>query len=284
MATTDSESSQNQDIPKDEDKESEAVASDSSDSKPAESESAPDEPKGSCCGASAETAADSKQSEDKQADSKRQNSESASSEQSDSKPVADKPEDAKPEPPINLSESQQLHQHHVSKILDEVLEEPAENGQSRHLKHPMILDIVLAISLLVAMAGFTIGLFKMYLTHSAEQSITQHKYEAAIAILKGAPLPGFFSVDGSDPTELLNQALYLDALDKMENQNDIDGALNQLQQITPGSRFFTLAQEIINNNYEPSTTMLKMGVEHSEKNPTAETKPFNPELPKDASP
>lgn len=275
MATTDSESSQNQDIPKDEGKESEVVASGSSDSKPAEPASAPDEVKGSCCGGTAESAADSKQ----------QDGPSASSKQSDSKSAANPAEDAKPEsPPINLSESQQLHQHHVSKILDEVLDEPAESGHSSRLKHPMILDIVLAISLLVAMAGFTIGLFKMYLTHSAEQSITQHKYEAAIAILKGAPLPGFFSVDGSDPTELLNQALYLDALDKMENQNDIDGALNQLQQITPGSRFFTLAQEIINNNYEPSPTMLKMGVEHSEKNPTAETKPFNPELPKDASP
>jgi hypothetical protein len=255
MATTDSESSQNQESPKDEVKDSDAVGAGSSDSKPKESEPAAVESTGSGLSGAPEAAAESKQ------------------------------EETKPEPPpINLSESQQLHQHHVSKILDEVLEEPMESGSSGRLKHPMILDIVLAVSLLVAMAGFTIGLFKMYLTHSAEQSITQHKYEAAIAILKGAPLPGFFSVDGSDPTELLNQALYLDALDKMENQNDIDGALNQLQQITAGSRFFALAQEIIHNNYEPSSTMLKMGVEHSEKNPTAETKPFNPELPKDASP
>ncbi len=182
-------------------------------------------------------------------------------------------------PPVDL------HQHHISKILDEVLEEPAEAPTPGRIKHPMLLDIVLAISLLVAMGGFTIGLFKMYLTHSAEQSITQHNFKAAIAILKGAPLPGLFAIPGSDPDELLNQALYLDAMDKIENENDLNGGLNELQQIKPGSRYFSLAQEIINENYTPSPTMLKMGVEQTEKNPPKEEKqPFNPEYPKDATP
>ena len=112
----------------------------------------------------------------------------------------------------------------------------------------MVLDIVLAIGLLVAMGGFTVGLFKMYLTHSAQQSIFQHNYKAAIAILKGAPVPGLFAIPGSDPEELLNQALYLDAMDKLEVDNDVEGALTELKQIKSGSRYYSLAQEIIDEN------------------------------------
>lgn len=191
--------------------------------------------------------------------------------------VSDKPGTEGTSPP-------ELHAHHVSKILDEVLEEPVPAAGPRRFKHPMILDLILAMSLLIAMGGFTIGLFKMYLTHSAEQSITQQNYKAAIAILKGAPLPGFFTIPGSDPEELLAQALYLDAMDKLEN-DDVDGALKELQQIKAGSRYFELAQELILENYEPSPTLLQGGAEHVETNPEPlpEKKPILPELPPDGS-
>lgn len=179
-----------------------------------------------------------------------------------------------------LTDTQTLHQHHISKILDEVLEVPEEPVSK--LKHPMVLDLIVAVCLLFAMAGFVIGLFKMYITHSAQQNIMQHKYEAAIHIIRGAPLPGFIAIPGggpdSDPQELLNQALYLDGMEKLDNKTDVGGALNELQQIQPGSRFFALAQEAINENFEPSPTLLKMEVEQTEKNPPKEEKkPFNPE-------
>ncbi|HEY9868840.1 MAG TPA: hypothetical protein V6D08_06720 [Candidatus Obscuribacterales bacterium] len=179
----------------------------------------------------------------------------------------------------------EIHPHHVSKILDEVLQEPEPAPAARRFRHPMILDVVLAIGLLVAMGGFTIGLFKMYLTHSAEQSITQNNYKAAIAILKGAPLPGFFSIPGSDPDELLAQALYLDAMDKIDQDNDIDGAIKELQQIKPGSRYFALAQKIIEEHHTPSPLFLQGGTEHVETNPqpAPEKKPILPELPPDGS-
>jgi hypothetical protein len=188
----------------------------------------------------------------------------------------------------DLTESQKMHQHHVSKILDEVLEEPDESQSPARIRHPMVLDILLAVSLLFAMGGFTAGLFKMYIAHSAQQSIMQHNYKAAIAILKGAPLPGFIAIPGgspdSDPQELLNQALYLDGMEKLDSKTDVNGGLNELQQIQAGSRFFTLAQEAINENFEPSSTRLEMGIEHEEKNPQPEKKPFVPEYPKDTTP
>jgi len=180
----------------------------------------------------------------------------------------------------------ELHQHHVSKLLDEVLDVPEEAIAPRRFKHPMILDLVLGIGLLLALGGFTVGLFKMYVTHSAQQSITQQNYPAAIAILKGLPLPGFFTMPGSDPQELLSQALYLDAMDKLDNNRDTDLAIQELQQIKPGSRYFDLAQELINENATPSSTFLTGGATHVETNPekNVEKKPLLPEQPKDAVP
>ena len=174
------------------------------------------------------------------------------------KPGAAGGETAPAEAPAGDDEKpSELHAHHISKILDEVLQEPAASERPGGFRHPMILDVILAIGLLVAMGGFTVGMFKMYLTHSAEQSITQNNYKAAIAILKGAPLPGFFTIPGSDPEELLAQALYLDALDRLEVEKDTDGALKQLQEIRPGSRYFTLAQKIIEDHHRPSSTFLQ---------------------------
>lgn len=206
--------------------------------------------------------------------------ESASTPDGQQAPASDAPDTG------TVIKDQELHQHHVSKILDEVLDEPEEPVTEGRLKHPMWLDIILGIGLLITVGGFTIGLFKIYVTHTAEQSITQHNYKAAIALLKGVPFPGFFTIPGSDPEELLSQALYLDAMDKLEVDNDVDSALNQLQQIPPGSRFFPLAQEIIEENFEPSATTLQGGTSITEEAPSkapVEKEPILPEL-KDATP
>lgn len=154
-------------------------------------------------------------------------------------------------------------QHHVSKILDEVLEdEPpsAEAGKSR-TRHLIVLDLFLAAGLLLSTAGFTIGLFKMYITHSAQQSLMSHNYRAAIEILRGNPLPPFFSMDGNDPDDLLAQALYLDAIKRIDEDSDLPGGLKELQEIRPGSRYFTLAQQILAEHFVPADTQLEGKVE-----------------------
>lgn len=175
-------------------------------------------------------------------------------------------------------------QHHVSKILDEVLEEPEPPPNARKLRHPMVLDLILGVGLLVAMGGFTIGLFKMYVVHSAQQCIFQHNYKGAIGMLRGVPAPGLFSIPGADPDELLNQALYLDAMDKLEAENDTDGALTELQHIKPGSRYFSLAQQIIVEHFTPSSTTLQAGATATpeEAVPVEEKKSILPEEPQDA--
>ena len=163
----------------------------------------------------------------------------------------------------------------VEKILEQPQVEP-----TRSIRHSMLLDLALGVGLLLAMGGFTIGLFKMYLTHSAEQSIIQHNYKAAISVLKNAPLPGFCNFSGSDPEELLNQALYLDAMDKLEVDNDASGALEELQQIIPGSRYFTLAQMIIEEHLHPPSVTSPNAVSQAGKVPVA-IKDKTPELSPD---
>lgn len=76
----------------------------------------------------------------------------------------------------------------VSHILDEVLEEPEEFA-NRHNRHPLVVDFLLAACLLATMGAFSAGLVKMYVSHSAEQSIIQRNYPAAITLLEGAPFP-----------------------------------------------------------------------------------------------
>jgi hypothetical protein len=176
-------------------------------------------------------------------------------------------------------------QHHVSHLLDEVLDEPEPPPNARRLRHPMVLDLILGVGLLVAMGGFTIGLFKMYVVHSAQQSIFQHNYKAAIGMLKGVPAPGLFSIPGADPDELLNQALYLDAMDKLEVDNDTDGALKELQQVKAGSRYFSLSQQIIEENFTPSSTTLQAGATATPADavPIEERKPILPDEPQGGS-
>jgi len=154
------------------------------------------------------------------------------------------------------------------KILDDALQnrpKPKEGG--RAYLQPVLFDCILACGLLVAMGGFTIGLFKIYITHSAEQSITQRNYKAAIAILRGAPLPGLFTVRGRDPQELLNQALYLDAMEKLDANSEDESAVHELTQIQPGSKYFDLAQQIVKEHTVPSSVQLEGAAQH-EASPT----------------
>lgn len=185
---------------------------------------------------------------------------------------------------------ERMQQQHVSRILDAVLEEPVEETAGHHgFKHPLFLDVILAVGLLVAMAGFSIGMFKIYITHSAKQSINQQNYSAAIALLKGTPLPGFFNIAGSeDSVELLNRALYLDAISKLEINRDDQGALDELQQIRPGSGYFELAQDLLRDNAPPPKLQLEGGTTHDADPSDPEIKEEKPIIPdddlKDASP
>src|SRR5580704_202115 len=111
------------------------------------------------------------------------------------------------------SSKNKLHAHHVSNILDEVLETPEP---SRRFRSTMVMDLLVGFGLLVAMAGFSTGLMRMYVAHSAEQNIIQGNYRAAISLLSGSSFPGFFASPGVDSNELLNQALYLDAIEKLD--------------------------------------------------------------------
>jgi len=197
-------------------------------------------------------------------------------------------EDTKPSEP-SFQEGK-MQQQRVSRILDAVLDEPVEETASHHgFKHPLFLDVVLAVGLLVAMAGFSIGMFKIYITHSAKQSINQQNYRAAIALLKGTPLPGFFNIAGSeDSVELLNRALYLDAISKLEINRDDSSALEELQQIRPGSGYFELAQDLLRDNSPPPKMQLEGGAIHDADPSDPEIKESKPIVPdddtKDASP
>jgi hypothetical protein len=161
-------------------------------------------------------------------------------------------------------------------ILDEVLEEP-EDPISSHYRHPIAIDIMLAVGLLVIMGAFSAGLIKMYVSHSAEQSITQRNYQAAIALLEGAPFPDLFSPPGSEPRELLNQALYLDAMEKLDAYSEDSAAIKELEKIDASSRFFELAQEILKEHFKPSSIQLQGGAAEAEKvQPAADHNAANP--------
>jgi hypothetical protein len=159
----------------------------------------------------------------------------------------------------------------VSKLLEDALEEapPAESEDPMELamkprRYPFAMDMILGLGLLLAVGGFTIGLFKMYVTHSAKQYMADSNYPAAINILKKNPLPPFFNVDGNDPRELLDQALYSDAMKRISEDNDVPGAVSELEQIRPGSSYFDNAQQILSENFEPAPTTLQGGVAAAE--------------------
>jgi hypothetical protein len=176
------------------------------------------------------------------------------------------------------TDATKLPQHHVSNYLDDVLEQPKMGSEKHGYKHPMILDLILALSLLVAMGGFTVGLINIYITHQAEQSIMQRNYRAAITVLKGAPLAGFFTMPGSDPADLLNQALYLDAMERLDANGEDETALKDLEKIQAGSRYFDIAQDILKEHFKPSDTQLQGQADHT-ATPAESVAPKKPILP-----
>lgn len=172
---------------------------------------------------------------------------------------------------------------HANRLLDTILDEPAPQA-SRHFRHHMAYDLLLALGLLVAVGGFTTGMMKIYITHMAKQSITQGNYKAAINILKRNPVPEFFSGSGNAddaPQELLNRALYLDAMDKLDNDKNDQSALKQLEQITPGSQYFNVAQEILKARTPASSLQLEGGASQYTKQQESVQTPENEKLFKD---
>lgn len=180
------------------------------------------------------------------------------------KPASEEASDEANKSAVNLT----LTQHHVSHLLTDVLgDTESDEIQLKGLRFPMVFDLLLGAGLLVAVGGFTVGLFHMYLVHSASQCISEERYKAAIHILKGAPLPQVFARPGSDTEELLSKARYLDAMKKLEAGQEINDALKELSAIQPGSKYFALAQEAINENTEPAPMMLQGGAETTETSP-----------------
>lgn len=147
--------------------------------------------------------------------------------------------------------------HHVSHILDDVLEEQEEQEQQaehvgigRRLRSPMFLDIALAISLLIATGGFSLALFQMMLCSAARQSLENCDYPSAIRLLKNAPIRPFYNTETLD---LLDQAIYMDAKSKLDAEQDTDVALKELSEIKQESRFYAMAQELISDYTQPAT-------------------------------
>jgi hypothetical protein len=173
----------------------------------------------------------------------------------DSPADTNNPENSSEKPTGNESDTSS---NKVSHILDEVLEEPEEIA-TRHNRHPLLVDFLLAACLLATMGAFSAGLVKMYISHSAEQSIIQRNYPAAISLLEGAPFPDLFSAPGSEPKELLNQALYLDAMEKLNAYSEDAIALKELEKIDASSGFFELAQETLKAHFKPSAVQIQGG-------------------------
>jgi hypothetical protein len=156
------------------------------------------------------------------------------------------------------------HPRHQAQIFNELLEKTAPDvkADGPTYRHPVIIDGLLAVGLLVAMAGFTLGAVKIYIVHEARHDITDRRYTEAIAILKSAPLPGLFSVNGESPEDLLDQAHYLDAIEKLDADKGDQTALRELDAIRPGSRFFDMANNIKDEHAPISPIKIKGDVEH----------------------
>ncbi|HEY9792594.1 MAG TPA: hypothetical protein V6D22_19490 [Candidatus Obscuribacterales bacterium] len=160
-----------------------------------------------------------------------------------------------------------LQQQRVSGILKAVLDHEEASAEAMALKrlpYPWVIDVVLGIGLLIAVGGFSLGMFKMYVTHQAQNAIVEGNYQAAIHLLKGSPLPidlvRFMGVRDEDPEEILAHALYLDAMHRITDKGDIKGAKDELQQIREGTHEFEQAQKILLENFQPSSTQLTGGV------------------------
>jgi hypothetical protein len=209
---------------------------------------------------------------------------------SEDKSTEDKPAaEDKPSADNVKADPTKLEQHHVSKILDDVLEESdlAASAPSP-FKHPLLLDMALTIGLLLAVGGFMLGIMNMWIAHQAKENIMHRNYKAAITMLKGVPFSGWFNIAGSDPAELLSQALYQEAMEKLDANDQDQSAVEELAKIPPGSAFFDNAQEIVKEHSTASAVQLQGKAEH-EASPSEAVEPPKPLLPtteegKDASP
>jgi len=91
---------------------------------------------------------------------------------------------------------------------------------------------------------------------------------------------------GSDPADLLNQALYLDAMERLDANGEDETALKDLEKIQAGSRYFDIAQDILKEHFKPSDTQLQGQAEHtaSPAEAVAPKKPILPPAETDATP
>jgi hypothetical protein len=151
-----------------------------------------------------------------------------------------------------------------AKIFNDLLEKtaPEIKSEGKTYRHPVIIDGLLALGLLVAMAGFTLGAVKIYIVHEARHDITERRYREAIVLLRSAPLPGLFQVNGESPEDLLDQAHYLDAIEKLDIDKGDQAALRELDAIRPGSRFFEMANNIKDEHAPLSQIKLEGAAEH----------------------
>ncbi|MBK7838741.1 MAG: hypothetical protein QG625_175 [Cyanobacteriota bacterium erpe_2018_sw_39hr_WHONDRS-SW48-000098_B_bin.30] len=121
--------------------------------------------------------------------------------------------------------------------------EVTKKSRNETYKHPMIIDLAIAFGLLFAMGALTISFVRSYIAHSAKTSIMQGNFKAAIQIIKGAPVPDVFGGAGAENSEeLLNQALYLDAIEKLDNDRNDPSAPQELAKVSPQSRYYDDAQ------------------------------------------
>ncbi|MBN9395656.1 MAG: hypothetical protein J0H83_10465 [Candidatus Melainabacteria bacterium] len=138
----------------------------------------------------------------------------------------------------------------ADRMLKEI-DEAGTRSRSQTYKHPMVIDLLLALGLLFAMGGLTVSFVRSYITHSANASIIQGNYKAAIGILRSSPIPEILGGIGSDEgDDLLNKALYLDALEKLDANAEDPTALQELTKISPHSRFYDSAQTLIKQTQE----------------------------------
>jgi hypothetical protein len=190
--------------------------------------------------------------------------------------------EASPSQPVSeIASDTASHLH--GKIYSDVLEKSIPVLESPTYRHPLFIDALLAAGLLVAVGGITLGLVKFYITQEAKLDISQRRYSQAISVLQGAPLPGWFAMKSEQedsPEELLNQAYYLDAMEKLDTNKSDVSAIKELEKIEPGSRFYKMANEILDISAPRSAITLEGNVEHQASATEAnspEAKPLVPE-------
>lgn len=154
------------------------------------------------------------------------------------------------------------HDLHESPVVTEILGQALDSDvlSPPRIRHPIILDALLSAGLLIAAGGFTLCLLQLYVAHTAQQCLIKHDYKSAIALLSSPPIPTrLSSTFGYNPEETLSEALYKDAMSKIEIQGNIIGGVKELEKIPPSSSFFYNAQKIIDEETTPSATTLQGG-------------------------